>query len=164
MTEVYAEQPLASPGSANNSSVENNSGGTLGNNSSVENNSGGTLENNSSIENNSDGTLENNSSVENHSGGTLENERLVLYDLCHTYLSPPTNPIRHFHTTHTVHPSFAPPAVGVLHPNAPSPSPPSYQAGCGVSLPRLHYIDSGPRDGPVVLCLHGEPAWSFLYR
>lgn len=38
------------------------------------------------------------------------------------------------------------------------------QAGCGVSLPRVHYLDEGPRDGPLVLCLHGEPAWSFLYR
>ena len=73
-------------GSVNNSSVENNSGGTLKNNSSVENNSAGTLENNSSVEINSDGTLENNSSVENNSGGTLENnsggtlenQRLVL--------------------------------------------------------------------------------------
>ena len=29
---------------------------------------------------------------------------------------------------------------------------------------RMHYVDEGPRDGPVVLMLHGEPAWSFLYR
>ena len=29
---------------------------------------------------------------------------------------------------------------------------------------RMHYIDEGPRDGPVVLCLHGEPSWAFLYR
>lgn len=27
---------------------------------------------------------------------------------------------------------------------------------------RLHYVDEG--SGPVVLCLHGEPSWSFLYR
>ena len=38
------------------------------------------------------------------------------------------------------------------------------QAGCGVVLPRVHYLDEGPREGRVVLCLHGEPAWSFLYR
>lgn len=28
----------------------------------------------------------------------------------------------------------------------------------------LHYVDEGPKDGPVVLLLHGEPSWSFLYR
>ena len=40
----------------------------------------------------------------------------------------------------------------------------SIDAGCGVKLPRVHYIDEGPRDGHVILCLHGEPSWSFLYR
>lgn len=29
---------------------------------------------------------------------------------------------------------------------------------------RLHYVDEGPRDGHVFLCLHGEPTWSYLYR
>jgi haloalkane dehalogenase len=29
---------------------------------------------------------------------------------------------------------------------------------------RMHYLDEGPRDGRIVLCLHGEPSWSFLYR
>jgi haloalkane dehalogenase len=29
---------------------------------------------------------------------------------------------------------------------------------------RLHYLDEGPADGPVVLLLHGEPSWSYLYR
>lgn len=29
---------------------------------------------------------------------------------------------------------------------------------------RVAFIDEGPRDGSVVLCLHGEPTWSFLYR
>jgi haloalkane dehalogenase len=29
---------------------------------------------------------------------------------------------------------------------------------------RLHYVDEGPRDAPVVLMLHGEPSWSYLYR
>ncbi len=29
---------------------------------------------------------------------------------------------------------------------------------------RLHYLDEGPSDGPVVLCMHGEPSWCYLYR
>ena len=29
---------------------------------------------------------------------------------------------------------------------------------------RMGYVDEGPRDGEVVLCLHGEPTWSYLYR
>jgi haloalkane dehalogenase len=29
---------------------------------------------------------------------------------------------------------------------------------------RLHYVDQGPRDAEVFLCLHGEPTWSYLYR
>src|SRR5689334_11788731 len=29
---------------------------------------------------------------------------------------------------------------------------------------RVGYVDEGPRDGAVVLCLHGEPSWSYLYR
>jgi haloalkane dehalogenase len=29
---------------------------------------------------------------------------------------------------------------------------------------RVHYVDEGPADGPVVLLMHGEPTWSFLYR
>ena len=28
----------------------------------------------------------------------------------------------------------------------------------------MHYVDEGPADGEVVLCLHGEPSWSYLYR
>lgn len=31
-------------------------------------------------------------------------------------------------------------------------------------LLRMHYVDEGPRDAPVVLLLHGEPSWSYLYR
>jgi haloalkane dehalogenase len=29
---------------------------------------------------------------------------------------------------------------------------------------RIHHVDEGPRDGEVVLLLHGEPSWSYLYR
>lgn len=29
---------------------------------------------------------------------------------------------------------------------------------------RQHYVDEGPRDGEVVICLHGEPTWGYLYR
>ncbi|MHB1988930.1 MAG: haloalkane dehalogenase [Acidimicrobiales bacterium] len=29
---------------------------------------------------------------------------------------------------------------------------------------RVHYVDEGPADGEVVLLLHGEPSWSYLYR
>jgi haloalkane dehalogenase len=29
---------------------------------------------------------------------------------------------------------------------------------------QLHYVDEGPRDGEIVLMLHGEPSWSYLYR
>ncbi len=29
---------------------------------------------------------------------------------------------------------------------------------------RVHHLDEGPVDGPVVLLLHGEPTWSYLYR
>lgn len=29
---------------------------------------------------------------------------------------------------------------------------------------RVHYLDEGPADGEVILLLHGEPSWSYLYR
>ncbi|MFP6801799.1 MAG: haloalkane dehalogenase [Pseudomonadales bacterium] len=29
---------------------------------------------------------------------------------------------------------------------------------------RIHHIDEGPADGPIVLCMHGQPVWSYLYR
>ncbi len=29
---------------------------------------------------------------------------------------------------------------------------------------RLHYVDEGPRDGPVAMLMHGMPTWSFLNR
>ena len=33
----------------------------------------------------------------------------------------------------------------------------------GASL-RMHYLDEGPIDGEVILALHGEPSWCYLYR
>jgi haloalkane dehalogenase len=29
---------------------------------------------------------------------------------------------------------------------------------------RVHYLDEGPADGAPILCMHGEPSWSYLYR
>lgn len=29
---------------------------------------------------------------------------------------------------------------------------------------RIHHVDEGPRDGAVVLLMHGEPSWAYLYR
>ena len=29
---------------------------------------------------------------------------------------------------------------------------------------RVHYLDEGPADGDVVLLMHGQPVWSYLYR
>ena len=29
---------------------------------------------------------------------------------------------------------------------------------------RIHYLDEGPRDGEPILCMHGQPSWSYLYR
>jgi len=34
----------------------------------------------------------------------------------------------------------------------------------GIDDLRMHYVDAGPPDGPVVLLLHGQPTWSYLYR
>jgi cis-3-alkyl-4-acyloxetan-2-one decarboxylase len=29
---------------------------------------------------------------------------------------------------------------------------------------RMHYVDEGPRNGEIILCLHGEPTWSYMFR
>jgi haloalkane dehalogenase len=29
---------------------------------------------------------------------------------------------------------------------------------------RMHYLDEGSKEDPIVLLLHGEPSWSYLYR
>ncbi|MGK0410448.1 MAG: haloalkane dehalogenase [Shewanella psychromarinicola] len=29
---------------------------------------------------------------------------------------------------------------------------------------RIHYLDEGDKDAELILLLHGEPSWSFLYR
>lgn len=34
----------------------------------------------------------------------------------------------------------------------------------GIAPVRMHYVDAGPADGPVVVLLHGQPTWSYLYR
>jgi haloalkane dehalogenase len=34
----------------------------------------------------------------------------------------------------------------------------------GMDPVRMHYVDAGPADAPVVLLLHGQPTWSYLYR
>jgi haloalkane dehalogenase len=39
--------------------------------------------------------------------------------------------------------------------------PPNYAIIDGM---RMHYVDAGPEDGEVVLMLHGQPSWSYLYR
>ena len=38
---------------------------------------------------------------------------------------------------------------------------PHYQDSLGY---RIHYVDEGPAQAPVILLLHGQPSWSYLYR
>ena len=45
------------------------------------------------------------------------------------------------------------------------PHAPQYAHPLGVDGPRLAYVDAGPRGAAVTaLCLHGNPAWGYLYR
>jgi haloalkane dehalogenase len=41
------------------------------------------------------------------------------------------------------------------------PFKPNYMDSLGY---RMHYLDEGPRDGQVILLMHGQPSWSYLYR
>jgi pimeloyl-ACP methyl ester carboxylesterase len=45
------------------------------------------------------------------------------------------------------------------------PYPALYVQPLGADGPRMAYVDAGPRGAPVTaLCLHGNPAWGYLYR
>jgi haloalkane dehalogenase len=46
------------------------------------------------------------------------------------------------------------------------PFPPHYVQVETRRIPplRMHYVDAGPADGAVVLLMHGQPTWSYLYR
>jgi haloalkane dehalogenase len=46
------------------------------------------------------------------------------------------------------------------------PFPPNYVQvqTKGIDSLRMHYVDVGPTDGPVVLLMHGQPTWSYVYR
>jgi haloalkane dehalogenase len=41
------------------------------------------------------------------------------------------------------------------------PFTPNYMDSLGY---RIHYLDEGPQDGQVILLMHGQPSWSYLYR
>lgn len=41
------------------------------------------------------------------------------------------------------------------------PFPPNYVDIKGY---RIHYVDAGPQDGELILLMHGQPSWSYLYR
>ena len=47
-----------------------------------------------------------------------------------------------------------------------STSPPKYVeiADSEDDTLRVHYLREGDPDAPVILLMHGEPSWSFLYR
>ena len=35
---------------------------------------------------------------------------------------------------------------------------------CDINGLKMHYVDAGPSDGKILLLLHGQPVWSYLYR
>ena len=50
-----------------------------------------------------------------------------------------------------------PPEVRALYPFAPH--------WLETTAGRIHYVDEGPRDADTaVICVHGNPTWSFMYR
>ena len=28
----------------------------------------------------------------------------------------------------------------------------------------MHYVEEGPQDSPLILCVHGQPVWSYSFR
>jgi haloalkane dehalogenase len=56
--------------------------------------------------------------------------------------------------------------LGPHYVTVPAGSPDGGASGAGATTPlRMHYLDEGPRDAAeVVVCLHGEPSWGYLYR
>ncbi len=44
------------------------------------------------------------------------------------------------------------------------PYEPRHAELVGFDRLRMHHVDEGPRGGDVILCLHGQPTWSYLYR
>ena len=44
-----------------------------------------------------------------------------------------------------------------------SPHYTTIEAADGTQI-RIHHLDEGPKDGALVLCMHGQPVWSYLYR
>lgn len=45
--------------------------------------------------------------------------------------------------------------------NGTFPFAPHFDTAAGF---RMHYVDEGPRTADVLLCLHGEPTWGYLFR
>lgn len=54
-------------------------------------------------------------------------------------------------------------SAAVLPPAA-APAYPFASHWLDVNGGRMHYLDEGPREAPVLVCLHGNPTWSFYWR